>query len=59
MKKILFLFSILLAMASCISNPTYVEQDGATLKTIKLRVNANEWSYTQQGTSDQIGRAHV
>ena len=54
MRKILFLFSILLAMVSCISNPTYVEQEGATLKTIRVKVKANEWSYTQQGTTDQF-----
>ena len=54
MRKILFLFSILLAMVSCISNPTYVEQEGATLKTIRVKVKANEWSYTQQGATDQF-----
>ena len=54
MKKILFLSSILLAMVGCISNPTYVEQEGATLKTIRVKVKANEWSYTQQGATDQF-----
>ena len=41
-------------MVSCVSNPTYVEQEGATLKTIRVKVKANEWSYTQQGTTDQF-----
>ena len=41
-------------MVSCISNPTYVEQEGATLKTIRVKVKANEWSYTQQGATDQF-----
>ena len=41
-------------MVSCISNPTFVEQDGTTLETIKVKVNANEWAYTQQGTADQF-----
>ena len=54
MKKILFLSSILFVMVGCISNPTYVEQEGATLKTIRVKVKANEWSYTQQGATDQF-----
>jgi hypothetical protein len=54
MKKILFLFGVTIALVACISNPTYIEQEGATLKTIQVTVNANEWSYTQQGTADQF-----
>ena len=54
MKKFLFLLSTVVALASCINNPTYVDQEGATLKTIKVKVNANEWSYTQQGAADQF-----
>mgnify|MGYP007112521344 FL=1 len=53
MKKILFLFGVTIALVACVSNPTYIEQEGATLKTIQVTVNANEWSYTQQGTADQ------
>lgn len=54
MKKILFLFGVTIALVACISNPTYIEQEGATLKTIQVTVNANEWSYTQQDTTDQF-----
>ena len=54
MKKILFLFGVTIALVACISNPTYIEQEGATLKTIQVTVKANEWSYTQQGTADQF-----
>ena len=54
MKKILFLFGVTIALVACISNPTYIEQEGATLKTIQVIVKANEWSYTQQGTADQF-----
>lgn len=54
MKKILFLFGVTIALVACVSNPTYIEQEGATLKTIQVTVNANEWSYTQQGTADQF-----
>lgn len=54
MKKILFLSLMLLALVGCINNPTYVEQNGTTLKTVKVRVNADEWSYTQQGAGDQF-----
>lgn len=53
MKKILFLFGVTIALVACVSNPTYIEQEGATLKTIQVTVNANEWSYTQQDTADQ------
>ena len=54
MKKILFLFGVTIALVACVSNPTYIEQEGATLKTIQVTVNANEWSYTQQDTTDQF-----
>ncbi len=54
MKKILFLFGVTIALVACVSNPTYIEQEGATLKTIQVTVKANEWSYTQQGTADQF-----
>lgn len=54
MKQTIFFFSLVLVMVSCISNPTFVEQDGTTLETIKVKVNANEWAYTQQGTADQF-----
>ena len=54
MKKILFLFGVTIALVACVSNPTYIEQEGATLKTIQVIVNANEWSYTQQDTTDQF-----
>ena len=54
MKKILFLLCMTCALVACVSNPTYVEQEGATLKTIQVTVNANEWSYTQQGAEDQF-----
>ena len=54
MKKILFLLCMTCALVACVSNPTYIEQEGATLKTIQVTVNANEWSYTQQGAEDQF-----
>ena len=54
MKKILCLFGIVFTLIGCISNPIYVEQNGATLKTIKVKVNADEWAYTQQGAADQF-----
>lgn len=50
MKKIFLLLITTIALVGC----TYVEQDGTTLKTVKVSVKANEWSYTQQGTSDQF-----
>ena len=34
-------------------NLTHVDQDSATLKTIKIKVRAQEWLYTQQGNDDQ------
>ena len=54
MKKILCLCGIVFTLIGCINNPTYVEQNGATLKTIKVKVNADEWVYTQQGIDDQF-----
>ena len=54
MKKILFLFGVTFALVACVSNPTYVEQEGATLKTFKVAVKASDWQYTQQGTTDQF-----
>ncbi len=54
MKKILFLFGVTFALMACVSNPTYVEQEGATLKTFKVAVKADDWQYTQQGTTDQF-----
>ena len=54
MKKILFLLCVTCVLVACVSNPTYIEQEGATLKTIKVTVRANEWSYTQQGDEDQF-----
>lgn len=50
MKKIFVLLMTIIALIGC----TYVEQYGTTLKTVEVRVNANEWAYTQQGTSDQF-----
>lgn len=54
MKKILFLFGVTIALVACVSNPTYIEQEGATLKTIRVAVNASDWQYTQQDASDQF-----
>ena len=51
MKKILLVFSISLVVVGC--NLTHVDQDSATLKTIKIKVRAQEWLYTQQGNDDQ------
>ena len=51
MKKILLVFSIALVVVGC--NLTHVDQDSATLKTIKIKVRAEEWLYTQQGNDDQ------
>lgn len=51
MKKILLVFSIALVVVGC--NLTHVDQDSATLKTIKIKVRAKEWLYTQQGNDDQ------
>lgn len=51
MKKILLVFSIALVVVGC--NLTHVDQDSATLKTIKIKVRAQEWLYTQQGNDDQ------
>jgi len=49
MKKILFLLVAVFAMSSCV-----VEGDGTKLKTITVKVKANEWSYTQQSVTDQF-----
>lgn len=51
MKKILLVFSIALVVVGC--NLTHVDQDSAILKTIKIKVRAKEWLYTQQGNDDQ------
>ncbi len=51
MKKMLLVFSIALVVVGC--NLTHVDQDSATLKTIKIKVRAKEWLYTQQGNDDQ------
>ena len=47
MKKILF-FALILCMASC----TFVEQPGATMKTITVRVKATDWKYSNQGNNN-------
>ena len=47
MKKILF-FALILCMASC----TFVEQPGATMKTITVRVKATDWKYSTQGNNN-------
>ena len=47
MKKILF-FALILCMASC----TFVEQPGATMKTITVRVKAIDWKYSNQGNNN-------
>ncbi len=47
MKKILFFVFALIVFASC-------DERDVTFKTISVRVNASEWQYTQQGTSDQF-----
>ena len=54
MKKILFLLCVTCVLVACVSNPTYIEQEGATLKTIRVTVNASDWQYTQQDASDQF-----
>lgn len=45
MKKILFLFSILLAMASC--SDTYIIK-GTRVKTIPIYVDSSNWFYSNQ-----------
>ena len=45
MKKILFLLCVTCVLVACVSNPTYIEQEGATLKTIPVRVEAREWQF--------------
>ena len=47
MKKILF-FALLLCMASC----TVVERPSTTMKTITVRVNANDWRYTDMSNNN-------
>lgn len=54
MKKFLLLSLLSILFAACVNNPTYIEQNGATLQTIKVKVNENEWGYTQQGDNDQF-----
>ena len=49
MKKILFFALACIALVSC-----DYEVDGARLKTVRVKVNANEWFYTQQGDEDQF-----
>ena len=44
MKKILCLILLVATMASCITAP--IEQEGATLKTVRVKVNASEWRQT-------------
>ena len=47
MKKILFFVFALLVFASC-------DERDVTLKTVSVRVQANEWKYTQIDDSDQF-----
>ena len=47
MKKIFF-FALILCMTSC----TFVEQPGATMKTITVRVKATDWKYSNQGNNN-------
>ena len=49
MKKILFFVLMCCTLVSC-----DYEVDGAKLKTIRVIVNASDWKYTQQDTSDQF-----
>lgn len=49
MKKILFFVLMCCTLVSC-----DYEVDGARLKTIRVTVNASDWQYTQQGTTDQF-----
>ena len=44
MKKILFLILIVATTASCITAP--IEQEGATIKTVRVKVNSTEWRQT-------------
>ena len=52
MKKFLFLLCLTSIWWGC--NPTFVEQEGTTLKTVRVKVYANDWAYTQQNESDQF-----
>jgi hypothetical protein len=48
MRKTFFLLAILLMMTGC------YDTNSPMLKTISVRVKANEWQYTQQGVNDQF-----
>ena len=49
MKKILFFVLMCCTLVSC-----DYEVDGARLKTVRVKVDANEWFYTQQGNDDKF-----
>lgn len=51
MKKSILLFTVMLMIVGC---NTTVVKDGVTLKTVSVKVNANEWKYTQQSATDQF-----
>ncbi len=54
MKKIVLLLLAVVAMSSCVMNPTYKEYEGSKVEVIKVKVEAKDWQYTQEGSSDQF-----